>query len=219
MIDQNLQNLEDKKFFDAEERASIVELCKRPTFYILSIIIAIWSILHFSSPLTAFAATVFGIILVAHSLIDLRYMILPDLITLPATVLGILLAPTILGIGWANSLIGGFGALLLLGGVFFGFYLIRGYFGMGFGDVKLLAMLGFWVGAFNIPIVLLLSSFAAITAFTLRLVIKKKSSKEPMPFGPYLAISAWFSLLYGPIIWLKLLQGQEFISESLLGLF
>lgn len=198
------------------EKDALAELLKRPVFYGAVGIGVLWSCLHFGVTLPAFAASLFFALLAAHTLIDARHMILPDSITLPGMALGVAFAPTFLGIGWANSLAGGLLALVLFGGVFLGFYLIRGFFGMGFGDVKLLAMLGLWVGVFNLPVLLLLASFTAFIFFAYLRVVKKQSSQTPIPFGPFLTVAAWLALLYGPIIWLQLLAGHRIVETLFL---
>jgi leader peptidase (prepilin peptidase)/N-methyltransferase len=80
--------------------------------------------------------------------------------------------------------------------VYWGFKLATGKDGMGFGDFKLLAMLGAWLGWQLLPIVILLSSFTgALIGLTLIALGRDKS--HPIPFGPYLAIAGWLALIWG----------------------
>jgi leader peptidase (prepilin peptidase)/N-methyltransferase len=84
--------------------------------------------------------------------------------------------------------------------VFHAFKLITGKEGMGYGDFKLLAALGAWLGWTFLPVIILLSSFVgAIVGITL-VLLKKHQQQNPIPFGPYLAAAGWLALIWGDTI-------------------
>ena len=85
------------------------------------------------------------------------------------------------------------------------FKLITGREGMGYGDFKLLAMLGAWMGWQSLPLIIILSSFAgALIGGTLILFGRDKA--KPIPFGPYLAIAGWIALIWGDALTASYLQ-------------
>lgn len=135
--------------------------------------------------------------LVALTFIDIDHMLLPDQLTLPlvwlaliAAVLGITIAPS-------DAIIGAACGYLSLWSVYWLFKLITGKEGMGYGDFKLLAIFGALLGWQSLLTIILLSSVVgAIIGITL-LSIQGKDKATPIPFGPYLAIAGWVTLLWG----------------------
>ena len=77
------------------------------------------------------------------------------------------------------------------------FKLITGKEGMGYGDFKLLAALGAWLGWQSLPLVILLSSAAGAVIGIFMIVSKLQERSQPIPFGPYLAIAGWIAMMYG----------------------
>ena len=71
---------------------------------------------------------------------------------------------------------------------------------MGFGDFKLLAMLGAWLGWHMLPLIILLSAFAGAVLGLALVALRGKDSEQPMPFGPYLSIAGWIALMWGDTI-------------------
>ncbi|CAE6916678.1 Cleaves type-4 fimbrial leader sequence and methylates the N-terminal (generally Phe) residue [Vibrio sp. B1FLJ16] len=125
-------------------------------------------------------------------------MLLPDQLTLPLTWAGIALA--LLGISpvtLQDSVIGAIAGYLCLWSVYWGFKLITGKEGMGYGDFKLLAALGAWLGWQSLPMIILLSSVVGVIFGLIQLRLQKKGIEKAFPFGPYLAIAGWVSLLWG----------------------
>lgn len=136
--------------------------------------------------------------LLALSLIDLRTELLPDDITLPLTWLGLALALVPVFADLRSAVIGaiaGYGSLWL---VYQLFKLATGKEGMGFGDFKLLAALGAWLGWQALPQILLISSaVGAVTGIALMLGGRQR---RQMPFGPFLAAAGWIALIWGETI-------------------
>ncbi|EJM52394.1 prepilin peptidase [Pseudomonas sp. GM48] len=135
--------------------------------------------------------------LLAMSLIDAEHQILPDVLVLPLIWLGLIVNSFGLFVSLHEALWGAIAGYSVLWSVFWLFKLITGKDGMGYGDFKLLAMLGAWGGWQILPLTILLSSLvgAIIGLITLRLRHAKTST--PIPFGPYLAIAGWIALLWG----------------------
>ena len=96
----------------------------------------------------------------------------------------------------ASAVIGAMAGYLSLWLVYWGFKLVTGKEGMGFGDFKLLAMLGAWLGWQLLPIVILLSSFSG-ALIGLSLIALGRDKDRPIPFGPYLAVAGWLALIWG----------------------
>ena len=163
---------------------------------LLSLLVA-W---HFGFGLAAIAAVVFTWMLVAMVFIDLDTMLLPDQLTLPLLWLGLLLSVNNTFVSTGDAIIGAALGYLSLWSLFWAFKLLTGKEGMGYGDFKLLAALGAWVGWQHLPIVILLSSFVGAIVGISLLTLQGKDKSQPIPFGPYLAAAGWLTLLYGDVI-------------------
>lgn len=160
-------------------------------------ILSSWVAWHFGFGIAGFAAVVATWLLIGMTFIDLDSMLLPDQLTLSLLWLGLLLSIKSPFVSSQDALIGAAVGYLSLWSLFWAFKLITGKEGMGYGDFKLLAAIGAWVGWQHLPVVILLSSFVgAIVGVTL-LTIQGKDKNQPIPFGPYLAAAGWLTLLYG----------------------
>lgn len=131
---------------------------------------------------------------------DLQHKILPNVITLPGIVIGFACS-VFLPPGWRDSLIG----IAVGGGVLFAiaetYYRVRGQEGLGMGDVKLLAMIGAFLGWKLVILTLVLASFAGSVAGVALIASGRGSMKYALPFGTFLAIGAVFSAVWGdPIV-------------------
>jgi leader peptidase (prepilin peptidase)/N-methyltransferase len=93
--------------------------------------------------------------------------------------------------------IGAAAAYLSLGTVYWLFKLVTGKEGMGFGDFKLLAAIGAWVGWQMLPLVILLSAVVGTIVGVVMIIAAGRSRHTPIPFGPYLAAAGWLALLWG----------------------
>ena len=135
--------------------------------------------------------------LIALSFIDFDHQILPDNITLPFLWLGLFLSLWGIFATPEDAIIGAIAGYLSLWLVFHGFKLLTGKEGMGYGDFKLLSLFGAWLGWQSLPLVILMSTIAGsilgISLILLRIIDRNK----PIPFGPYLAIAGWITLLWG----------------------
>lgn len=152
---------------------------------------------HFGFGLAAVAAVIATWLLIAMTFIDLDTMLLPDQLTLSLLWLGLLLSINGPFVSPQDALIGATVGYLSLWSIYWVFKLLTGKEGMGYGDFKLLAALGAWVGWQHLPVVILLSSLVgAVVGITL-LTIQGKDKSQPIPFGPYLAAAGWLTLMYG----------------------
>lgn len=146
------------------------------------------------------AALLLTWVLVALTFIDLDKMLLPDQLTLPLLWGGLLFnlaggfAPL------ADAVIGAMAGYLVLWSLYWAFKLLTGKEGMGYGDFKLLASLGAWLGWQALPIVLLLSSLVGAFIGIGLILLRNHHQNKPIPFGPYLAIAGWIALLWGDTI-------------------
>ncbi|MBI5642965.1 MAG: prepilin peptidase [Deltaproteobacteria bacterium] len=134
--------------------------------------------------------------LVVVTFIDLKYQIIPDVISLPGVIIGLLLS-YFLPVGIIDSLIG----ILLGGGTLFGiaaaYLLLAKTEGMGGGDIKLLAMIGAFLGWKGVIVTLLLGSFMGAFIGMGYILFAGKGSRFPIPFGPFLACGALVHLFFG----------------------
>lgn len=156
--------------------------------------------LHFGVTLQALLAALLSWALIALAGIDLDTQLLPDDITLPFLWLGILANMFGLFTDIYSSLFGVMAGYLVLWSVYMGFKLLTGKEGMGFGDFKLLAMLGGWLGWQMLPLIIILSSAVGAVVGVGLMLFRNHARSEPIPFGPYLAAAGWLALLYGHTI-------------------
>jgi len=152
---------------------------------------------HFGFGWQAGAALVLTWALIALSAIDIDHQLLPDAITLPFLWLGLALSLFPVFANMRDALIGAIAGYLSLWIVYQLFRLLTGKEGMGFGDFKLLALLGAWLGWQALPGVILLSSLVGAVAGSILLAVQGRDRQTPIPFGPYLAAAGWIYLLWG----------------------
>lgn len=156
---------------------------------------------HFDITWAAAAGLVFTWLLVALAGIDLRTQLLPDQLTYPLLWLGLLLALVPLFISPAHAIIGAAIGYLALWSVYWLFKLLTGKEGMGYGDFKLLAAMGAWMGPLALlPIILLSSLIGAILGGTL-IAFNRHERSVPIPFGPFIAAAGWAWFVAGPTLW------------------
>ena len=140
---------------------------------------------------------VFSWILIALTFIDLDHFLLPDKLTLPLLWIGLLLNTQNTFTSLESAVYGAAAGYLSLWSIYWAFKLATGKEGMGYGDFKLLAALGAWMGITALPIILLLSSVSAVVIALILALLKKQQLDKPIPFGPYLTIAGFVSLLWG----------------------
>jgi leader peptidase (prepilin peptidase) / N-methyltransferase len=159
---------------------------------------------HFGYGLPAAGAIVFTWFLIALTMIDFDTKYLPDQLTYPLLWLGLLMSlshpvwsPYAEPVSPADSILGAVFGYLALWSVYWLFKLITNKEGMGYGDFKLLAALGAWLGWQMLLPIILLSSLAG-SVIGIGILVRKKLGKDTeMPFGPYLATAGWIALVFG----------------------
>ena len=129
--------------------------------------------------------------------IDIDQQILPDSITIPGIWIGLLVNSFGVLTDLHSAVYGAIAGYISLWLVYHGFRLITGKEGMGYGDFKLLAMLGAWLGWQQLPVIILLSATVGAVIGILLLLLQKKTRDTPIPFGPYLCLAGWIALLAG----------------------
>ena len=168
-----------------------------PLVELLNGLLTLALFLRFGPTLTFFALFLFCSSLVVITFIDIEHQIIPDEISLPGIVLGFIFSFFLPWQTWLNSLLGillGGGSLLL---VAYGYQWLTGKEGMGGGDIKLLAMMGAFLGWKSIPFIIFASSLVGSVVGVTMMLIQKKDSKLAIPFGPYLAFGAILHIFYG----------------------
>jgi len=160
----------------------------------LASIIVAW---HFGYTPQAFFALILTWALIALIFIDVDHQLLPDSITLPLLWLGMCLSLFDLYTDAHASIIGAVAGYTVLWAVFHLFKLATGKEGMGYGDFKLLALFGAWLGWQYLPIIILLSSLVGAVVGVSMIIFVKHDHNVPIPFGPYLAAAGWIALLWG----------------------
>jgi len=150
-----------------------------------------------STPVIAIAGIFLAFALIALFWIDFDTYLLPDSITIPLVWLGLIVNSQ----GWFTDLhsavFGAIAGYMLLWSVFWLFKITTGKEGMGYGDFKLLAALGAWLGWQMLPMVIILSSFAGAAIGIALIIFKGHNREKPIPFGPYLALAGLLALMYG----------------------
>jgi leader peptidase (prepilin peptidase)/N-methyltransferase len=145
--------------------------------------------------------------LIAISVIDIDHQIIPDSVSLPLIWVGLFLslfhetaAAEILFVDAKTAIAGGLAGYLSLWSIYHLFRLLTGKEGMGYGDFKLLAALGAWLGWQMLPLIILLSAAVGAVVGISLIVFKRHDRGVPIPFGPYLAAAGWIAMLWGPQI-------------------
>ena len=145
--------------------------------------------------------------LVAISMIDIDHQIIPDSLALPLMWIGLFLAlfhpmegAEMLFVNPKDAIAGALGGYLSLWSIYHLFRLVTGKEGMGYGDFKLLAALGAWLGYQMLPLIIMLSAIVGALVGISLMVFKRHDRNIPIPFGPYLAAAGWIAMMYGPEI-------------------
>lgn len=152
---------------------------------------------HFGPNAQAVGAMLLGWSLIALTLIDLDTQLLPDDITLPMLWAGLAFNVAGTFVPLSSAVIGAIAGYLSLWAVYWAFKLATGKEGMGYGDFKLLAGLGAWLGWQSLPVVILLSSLVGAAVGLSLMVFARHGRDKPIPFGPYLAAAGLIALFWG----------------------
>jgi leader peptidase (prepilin peptidase)/N-methyltransferase len=156
-----------------------------------------YAAVHFGFGWTAAGAIVLIWCLIALTFIDFDTQLLPDSITLPLLWAGLLINLSGTFTDLPSSVLGAIIGYLSLWSVYWGFKLTTGKEGMGYGDFKLLAALGAWLGWQMLPLIILLSSLVGAVVGVALIVLAKQGRNVPIPFGPYLAAAGLLALFWG----------------------
>lgn len=149
------------------------------------------------SPLYTAASIVFVSLLIALALIDLEHMILPDGLTLGGGVVFLIFAFFHPVISTLDAFATAFGSALVFTGFYFFYLKVRKIEGLGFGDVKMMILLGAFLGVKKMVIAIFLASVSGLLVGLLIIVLKRKNLKMALPFGTFLSLGAFVSLFWG----------------------
>jgi leader peptidase (prepilin peptidase)/N-methyltransferase len=163
--------------------------------------------LHFGFGAEAVMGIVFTLALIPITLIDFDHQLIPDSIVLPLLWVGLIMSlfhpvpgATTLFISPADAILGAAAGYLAFWTVYQVFRLLTGKEGMGYGDFKLLAAMGAWLGWQALPTIILMSAFVGAVVGILLMIFRGRDHQVPMPFGPFLAAAGWITMLYGETI-------------------
>jgi leader peptidase (prepilin peptidase)/N-methyltransferase len=171
-----------------------------PIVELLTGVLSALLIWHFGSGPAGLTALVFAYLLIAMTFIDADTQLLPDDLTLPLLWCGLLVNLNGTFVPLGEAVIGAVAGYLSLWSVYWLFKLATGKEGMGYGDFKLLAALGAWLGWKMLPAIILLSSVVGAIVGISMIVFAKHGRDKPIPFGPYLAVAGMLALFYGKTI-------------------
>ena len=177
-----------------------------PVVELSTAFLSAWVAWHFGYGISAACGLLITWTLIALTGIDFDHQLLPDDLTLPLMWAG-LTAAVLFGSSGASipvatgeAIIGAAGGYLSLWLVFHAFRLITGKEGMGYGDFKLFAALGAWLGWKMLPLIILLAAATGAILGISMIVMRGRDRAAPMPFGPYLAAAGWLAMMYGEAI-------------------
>ena len=177
--------------------------CKKPInsqYFIVELITAISFVsiyYFFGLTLAALLLSILSVFFIIIFFIDLKHFIIPNELTFPLMIIGFFksfdpnLNQTIFP-NYINSLIGGVFGYLIIWLIIFFYKKVRKKEGMGLGDAKLLAVVGFWFGWFSIPFTIFMSSVVALIFVLPSLINKSRKMSSQIPFGPYIIIAVIF---------------------------
>ena len=156
-----------------------------------------WVVWRLGSDIVGLAALLLVWTMLALAIIDLDTQFLPDDLTLPLLWAGLLFNLTGTFATLADAVIGAAAGYLVLWLVYWGYRWVTGKEGMGYGDFKLLAALGAWLGWTMLPLIVLLSSALGALVGVMMILLRGHQRDKPIPFGPFLALAGLIALLYG----------------------
>tara|TARA_B110000908_G_C10251305_1_gene452218 strand:+ start:240 stop:1139 length:900 start_codon:yes stop_codon:yes gene_type:complete len=168
-----------------------------PLVELFSAVATAFIVFQFGLTLMAAYCLMFTWVLIALTGIDFREQLLPDQITLPLMWLGLFANLSGTFVPLNEAVIGALAGYLSLWSVFWLFKLVTGKEGMGYGDFKLIAALGAWMGWQMLPLIIILSTFVGAVVGIGGLLLKAREKQMPMAFGPFLAMAGWIALIWG----------------------
>ncbi|HLW04744.1 MAG TPA: A24 family peptidase [Azoarcus sp.] len=171
-----------------------------PLVECLTALVSAYAAIHFGASLALVGALLFLWAMIVLAFIDLDTQLLPDQITLPVLWLGLAFNLGATYVPLSSAVVGAMAGYLILWSVFWVFKLATGKEGMGYGDFKLLAAIGAWLGWQMLPMVVLLSSLVGAAVGISLIVFARHERSAPIPFGPYLAAAGVLALFWGETI-------------------
>lgn len=166
-----------------------------PFIELLTVVCSICVVAVFGATVQMLFGLILTWVLIALTFIDFDTQLLPDRFTLPLAALGLAINSQSIYISPVEAIWGYLIGFLCLWIVYIIFKLLTGKEGMGYGDFKLLAALGAWMGALMLPLIILLSSFVGAIVGIILLKVRKQN--QPFAFGPYIAMAGWIAFLWG----------------------
>ncbi|HBY84442.1 MAG TPA: prepilin peptidase [Colwellia sp.] len=177
-----------------------------PLIEISTMLLSLIAAYHFGATITTLWVLILTWSLISLTMIDFDHMLLPDQITLPLLWLGLLVNINGTFVPLSDAVIGAAAGYMSLYSIFWLFKAITGKEGMGFGDFKLFAVFGAWIGWQLLPLLILMASVVGAIIGISLMLFKNHQREQGIPFGPYLAIAGWITLLWGDGIWSWYLQ-------------
>ena len=178
-----------------------------PLVEMMTAVLAALCAWRFGASWEAIMAIIMTLSLVPIAMIDADTQLIPDSIVLPLLWIGLamsLFAPMTgaqtLFISPQDAIVGAIAGYLSLWSIYWLFKLITGKEGMGYGDFKLLAALGAWLGWQQLPLIILMSAVVGAIVGISLMVFRKHERSVPIPFGPFLAAAGWITMLWGDTI-------------------
>lgn len=168
-----------------------------PAVEALTGILSAWVVWHFGATIAGLGGLLFAWMLIGMSVIDVREQLLPDSMTLPLLWIGLLFNLHGTYASLPDAVFGAVAGYLSLWIVYHAFRLLTGKEGMGYGDFKLLAALGAWLGWQLLPVIILFASLVGVLAGLGMILFLGRDRQLPIPFGPYLAAAGFLAMLYG----------------------
>jgi leader peptidase (prepilin peptidase)/N-methyltransferase len=168
-----------------------------PLIELLTAILFVMTLWHFGATFQGLTALLLTASLIAMAGIDIDHQLLPDNLTMPLMWVGILLSFWAIHADLPSAVAGAIVGYLVLWSIYHLFRLLTGKEGMGYGDFKLLAALGAWMGWQMLPLIVLLSSVVGALVGLVLMGTGKLKRDKPMPFGPFIAAAGWIALIWG----------------------
>ena len=178
-----------------------------PLIEMLTAVLAAVCAWHFGFGWEALMAMGLSCVLVSISMIDYDHQLIPDSIVMPLLWAGLAMSlfhpmagTETLFVSPQDSIVGAIAGYLSLWSVYQLFKMVTGKEGMGFGDFKLLAALGAWLGWQALPVIIMMSAVVGAVIGIAMIIFRGRDRQLPIPFGPYLAAAGWIAMLYGEAI-------------------
>lgn len=171
-----------------------------PVIELVTGLLSVAVVAYWGLTTAALLGLVFTWCLITLTMIDADTQLLPDDITLPLLWLGLIANSFSVFTSLESAVWGAIAGYMVLWSIFWLFKLLTGKEGMGYGDFKLLAALGAWMGWQVLPQIIILSSLVGAVVGIALMLIKKRGKEVPIPFGPYLAVAGWIAFVWGDAI-------------------